>query len=313
MKKILIILLFLQNISCSQNVDLRNLTLNSDVILFVESKDVEYFSKTLNDHYNKSLLIVNSFQKIIKDNKRIKFLKKEIFVPKEENDFYDDDKLNGGGCMAINMEVAEPDKKYYQILFIKKKKQQLELLARFWRKDFEWEDLILKIEDVKPIEDAKTLQESYEKSIDYYLKYDEMPDYEFIFYYQNKKILNSDSLKLTEKQLIFAKERFLNGNERNYDLIRNTYPNEISSYYIKKMKKISQTEDEEEISFFDFQEAFERATQTGFMDDSEMGKLKDKLTKECVFEHYKFHEITFEEKQKIMKTLIENAENKNYR
>lgn len=295
----------MQNIAYSQGVDLRNLTLQSDVILFVESEDIQHSGKMINDHFNYGTLQVNSFQKVIKNKTNIKFLKKEIFVPTEGNDFYDDKRVNGGGCLEIVGDPIEPNKKYYQILFIKNEKKRFVLLAYIWRKDFEWEELIKKIEDVKPIENAKSIQECYEKSIDYYLKYDEMPDYFFRAYYKNKKILNSDSLKLNEKQLLFAKEKFLNGNERNYELIWGKFPKEISSYYITKMKKISQIENVEEISFYDFQEAYERATQTNFMDDSEMGKLKNKL--------FGNDEAVLEEKQKIMKKLIENAENKNYR
>ncbi|MCD1118453.1 hypothetical protein [Chryseobacterium turcicum] len=304
MKILLFTLLLFQNFTYSQRVDLRKLTLNSNIILFVERNDFDYYSKIKNDHFSENKIKIKSTQQILKNNVTENFLNTYIPVPKEGNDFYDNGRINGEDFMGVG-EIAEPNKKYYSILFLKKQKSKLILLAHINRSDFDWKELIKKINDIQEIENTTSQKETYKKNIDYYLKYDDYPSYEFIEYYKNINILKSDSLVLDNNQLIVAKEKFLNGIERYYDLVWNKFPKEISKYYIQKMKKISQTENEEEISFYDFQEAYERATHTGFMDDSEMGKLKNKL--------FGNDEAIFEEKQKIMKTLIENAENKNYR
>ncbi|MDI9312153.1 MAG: hypothetical protein QM535_18205 [Limnohabitans sp.] len=302
-KLILAILLSLQNFAYSQRVDLRKLTLNSNIILFVERNDYDYYLKPINDHFSESEIKIKSTQQILKNNINKKFLNKYIYIPLEGNDFYDNGKINGEDFMGI-AEISEPNKKYYSILFLKKKKSKLVLFAHISRTDFDWKNLIKKINDIQKIEYITSKKETYKKSIDYYLKYNDYPSSEFINYYKSINILKSDSLELDNDQLIIVKEKFLNGIEIYYNLISEKFPKEVSKYYVQKMKKISETENIEEISFYDFTEAYERATQTGFMDESEMGKLKNKLTDD--------YELIFEEKQKIMKMLIENAEKKNY-
>ena len=130
-------LLFLQFPAHSQNVDLRNLTLNSDVILFVEMVDYEYSTQFVNDHFSKTYIKIKNYPKILKNNTDIKFINKEIYCPKESNDFYDNAKIAGGGCIGIG-EPTEPNKKYYSILFLRKDKKQLILLAHFSRSNYEW-------------------------------------------------------------------------------------------------------------------------------------------------------------------------------
>jgi hypothetical protein len=133
------------------------------------------------------------------------------------------------------------------------------------------------------------------------LKCKDLPNDDFIKYYKQAKILKSDTLALTEKQLILAKDNFLEGNERYYELILKKFPEEVKQFYINKMKSLLNQNEEEYFSAYEFNEAYERATNTNFMDDSEMGKLKDKLN----------DEIDFKEKMKIMQALIQNAEQEN--
>lgn len=301
MKKIFFTFFVLfQSVLHSQNIDLRNLTMNSNLILFVELSDFDYGNKYINDHYKTGFIKVNNYEEIIKNDSNIKFIDKEIYWPQNENDYYETNQINGGGCMGIG-EAIDSNRKYYSILFFKKEKKKLTLLAHLWRSDFDWKNIIKKIKEVKEIENAKSPEERYQKSIDYYLKCKDLPNDDFIKYYKQAKILKSDTLTLTEKQLILAKDNFLEGNERYYELILKKFPEEVKQFYINKMKSLLNQNEEEYFSAYEFNEAYERATNTNFMDDSEMGKLKDKLN----------DEIDFKEKMKIMQALIQNAEQEN--
>lgn len=298
MKKIFFtIFILIQSVIHSQSIDLRNLTMNSDLILFVEYSDFDYGNKYINDHFKAGYIKVNNYEEIIKNDSNIKFIDKEIFCPQSENDYYDSDMMNGGSCGLG--EILDANRKYYCILFFKKEKKKLTLLANLSKSDSDWKSIIEKIKDVKEIENLKSPEERYGKSIDYYLKYDDLPRYDFINYYRQVKVLKSDTLVLTEKQLILAKDNFLKGNESYYELISKKFPKEVKQFYINKMKVIlSKNEDDEYFSSYDFTEAYERATNTGFMDNSVMGKQKEKLT----------YETTLEERIVIMQALIQNAE-----
>ncbi|KFF06620.1 hypothetical protein [Flavobacterium reichenbachii] len=297
MKKIFFALFILiQSVIHSQNIDLRNLTMNSNLILFVESSDFDYGNKYINDHSKAGFIKVNNYEEILKNDSNIKFIDKEIFCPQSENDYYDSNMINGGGCMGI-AESIDSNRKYYGILFFKKEKKKLTLLAHLFKSDFDWKNIIEKIKKVKEIEKSKSPEERYEKSIDYYLKCKDLPNSDFINYYRQVKFLKSDTLVLTEKQLILAKDNFLEGNERYYELISKKFPEEVKQFYINKMKGFLNQNEDEYFSSYDFSEAYERATNTNFMDDSVIGKLKGKLS----------DEITPKERIGIIQTLIQNA------
>lgn len=285
----------------SQDVDLRDLTLKSDVVILVELHDFAFSTRWISDYFTERYLTIKSCQKVLKNKSAIKFANKEIYCPEEGNDFYYNTKVNGGDCTGIG-EALEVGKKYYSILFLKKEKKKLVLLTYIWRSNTDWDYLSAKINDVKIIEDAKLPDEVYEKSLDYYLKYDSYPSSDFVDYYRHIKILETDTLKLNSKQLLVVREKFKAGNERYYDLIKNKYPKEVTKYYLEKMEKLSTKENVDDISFYDFEEAYERATQTDYNDSSELGKLKDQLTD---------YQLSFEEKQEIMKKLIENVYKEN--
>ncbi|MDQ5930397.1 MAG: hypothetical protein QG594_2185 [Bacteroidota bacterium] len=298
MKKIFITLFVLiKSVLHSQNIDLRNLTMNSNLILFVEYSDFNYGNKYINDHSKAGYIKINNYEEIIKNDSNIKFIDKEIYSPQNENDYYNNDKINGADCLGI-LEATDSNRKYYSILFFKKEKKKLTLLVHLYKSDFDWKNIIEKIKEVTKIEDSKSPEERYKKSIDYYLKCKDLPNDDFINYYRQVKVLKSDTLAFTEKQLILAKDIFLEGNETFYELISKKFPKETRQFYIDKMKGfLSQNEDEYFSSYY-FNEAYERATNTNFMDDSEMGKLKDKLT----------NEMPLKERIETIQTLIQNAE-----
>lgn len=298
MKKIFFtFFVLLQSMLNSQNIDLRNVTMNSNLILLVELSDFDYGNKHINDHFKVRFIKVNNYEEIIKNDSNIKFIDKEIFSPQSNNDYYESNQINGGGCMGIG-EGIESNRKYYSILFFKKEKKKLTLLAHLWRSDFDWKNIIKEIKEVQKIEDSKSPEERYQKSIDYYLKFKDLPDSDFISYYKEAKVLKSDTLVLTEKQLIQAKDNFLDGDERYYELVSDKFPEEVKLFYINKMKNFLSQKEEDYFSYYDFKEAYEKVTNTNFMDDSEMGKLKEKLN----------DEIPFKERIQIMQTLIEYAE-----
>lgn len=298
MKQLILLFVLIQQFTYAQNVDLRKLTLNSDIILLVDKNDITYETKPVNDHFSENYITIKATQHIIKNNSKNKFINKKVYDPKNENDFFDDDKINSGPCLLVP-KILEINRKYYSIVFLKKHKKQLTVLAKIHKTDYDWDEVTRKIYDVLELEKLKTNQEIYQKSIDYFLKHNELPDDNFIDYYKSVSILKSDSLLLTQQQTILVKEKFLNGFELFYDLVKNKFPKEVKSYYINKMKEISDTKNLEDISFYDFEEAYERATNTDYMDDSENGVLKESLTES----------EENNEKQKIMKILIEAAEN----
>jgi len=216
---------------------------------------------------------------------------------------YNDSELNEGGCDVLGDIIELQQKKYYSLIFLERKSNNLGVLAHIWRKDFNYETIIQKINEIQKLDKIKSLKERYEKTLDYYLEYDEIRTWsdefkDFIWYYKRKKILQTDELILTEKQLKVALQKFLDGNELSYyDFVKEKYPKEVRAYYLKKMQAFQKIENENEIDFYNFKEAYERATDTYFMDRSELGVLKDKLT----------DDIPFDEKQKIMMTLIDDA------
>ena len=279
--------------------------MDSDVIIYVELNDFEASYKNINDHFSESYLKIKSYQKVVKNDSNINFINKEIFEPTGGNDFYNNSELNEGGCNALG-DLIEPKRKYYSLIFLKKNRKKLNVLAHIWRKDFDYENIILKITEIQKLDKIKSLKERYQKTLDYYLKYEEIRTWsdefkDFIWFYKSQKILPTDDLILTDKQLDIAKEKFLQGEELYYyDFIKDKFPKEVRKYYLKKMEAFQKIENEDDISFYDFQEAYERATNIGFMDKSELGILKDKLT----------DDISFEEKQKIMQTLIDDAKTK---
>jgi len=301
--KLILINIFVSIFFNAQRVDLRKLVMNSDVIVYVERNDFETSIENINDHFSKSYLKIKSYQKIIKNDSDIKFVHKDIYEPTGKNDFYNDSELNEGGCDVLGDIIELQQKKYYSLIFLERKSNNLVVLAHIWRKDFNYETIIQKINEIQKLDKIKSLKERYEKTLDYYLEYDEIHTWsaefkDFIWYYKRKKILQTDELILTEKQLKVALQKFLDGNELSYyDFVKDKYPKEVRAYYLKKMQAFQKIENENEIDFYNFKEAYERATNTYFMDRSELGVLKDKLT----------DDISFDEKQKIMMTLIDDA------
>lgn len=196
----------------------------------------------------------------------------------------------------------EPGKQYFSILFLKEDRGRLTVLAHITHANGDdWPGLMEKIAAIRTLEGIRSPQEAYTRSVDYFLRYDDLSwywDHAFRDYYRKAGLLKDDEkLRLTEGQTQLMKEKFLQGEELYYDQIAERFPREVRAYFIEKMKKL-QADKEEDFSAYDFKEAYERATQTDFMDGSELGLLKNSL----------YSEAPFPEKQKIMQQLITAAE-----
>lgn len=289
----------------SQPYDLRNIVLNSDFIIVVETEQEKISTKPINDFYYERSVTFSNIDKVIKQNGKINFLNQSIFYPKEGNDFFKDD--------IYGIAVPPPPKyidivdiiyqKYYSIYFLKKDKQK-KLYVLSSLNDLSLSDKnnrITQIEEILKLEQYKNPQERYEKTMDYFIQNNFYPDDNFLAYYQSIGILKSHHPVLTEKQLSTIKERLVQGEMLKYtfeEILSEKYPEQLKDFHLKRMINIRDSADY--TSTYEFELSYETITNTRYSQDEPMIEyLKNKLYDSNVGN---------EERQKIMDILIENAQ-----
>lgn len=283
----------------SQLYDLRNIVLNSDFIIVVETEQAKISTKRINDFYYESSVTFSNIDKVIKQNGKINFLNQSIFYPKEGNNFF----MPHSICGIVAPSPFDINQKYYSIYFLKKDKQKklYVLSSTYYLSLSDKNNRITQIEEILKLEQYKNLQERYEKTMDYFIQNNIYPNNNFLAYYQSIGILKSHRPVLTEKQLSTIKERFVQGKITQYifgDILLEKYPEQIKDFHLKRMISIRDSADY--TSTYEFKSSYETITNTRYSQDEPMIEyLKNKLYDSNVGN---------EEKQKIMDILIENAQ-----
>lgn len=283
----------------SQPYDLRNIVLNSDFIIVVETEQKKISTKPINDFYYERSVTFSNIDKVIKQNGKINFLNQSIFYPIEGNDFF----MPHAICGIAAPPPFDINQKYYSIYFLKKDKQKkLNVLSStYYLSLSDKNDRITQIEEILKLEQYKNPQERYEKTMDYFIQNNINPNDNFLAYYQSIGILKSHHPVLTEKQLSTIKERLVQGEMLKYtfeEILSEKYPKQIKDFHLKRMINIRDSADY--TSTYEFELSYETITNTRYSQDEPMIEyLKNKLYDSNVGN---------EERQKIMDILIENAQ-----
>lgn len=283
----------------SQFYDLRNIVLNSDFIIVVETEQEKISTKPINDFYYERSVTFSNIDKVIKQNGKINFLNQSIFYPIEGNDFF----MPHAICGIAAPPPFDINQKYYSIYFLKKDKQKklYVLSSTYYLSLSDKNDRILRIEEILKLEQYKNPQERYEKTMDYFIQNNINPNDNFLAYYQSIGLLKSHHPVLTEKQLSTIKERLVQGEILKYtfeEILSEKYPKQIKDFHLKRMINIRDSADY--TSTYEFELSYETITNTRYSQDEPMIEyLKNKLYDSNVGN---------EERQKIMDILIENAQ-----
>ncbi len=213
---------------------LRRAILKSDVILAgYEKSTINY----INDYTQEEALSIVQLDSIILNTSGFKPDAK-MKVPQAFDNyplFWGDDGIYGVSIVS----VKDVDFRYSNLLFFRKDGKQYQLIGRIGT--LKWNDIlryyIPTIHELKEIDKLKDLNVRYSRTIDWYIANNDYPDSYVMGFYEQKGVIG-DTLRLTEKQLQLAKEKFLKGNEKLLPFIEDTFKPEIKAYYLNKLKKI---------------------------------------------------------------------------
>lgn len=219
MKSIVILLFMLPVISrtYAQHVDLYKLTMQSDVILFVEDKNETETVEYPNDYTAQHYLTINKIDSLIKDRHHAGQAGKKIRMLTEGEDYYNEYRINCGenymGCGFF----LEQGKKFYQIHFIQKQEAGYAVIASLWY-DFDWDNVIACIQSVIEIENEVDPVQRFFKSTNWYERNNLRPNPGFITYHRQRgltgdeleQLLQADAIRITIDDNVSAHSIFLN-------------------------------------------------------------------------------------------------------
>ncbi|MCC8034797.1 MAG: hypothetical protein LIO77_02545 [Rikenellaceae bacterium] len=112
------------------------------------------------------------------------------------------------------------------------------------------------IEKFLPITRIGDPEDRYAKTIDWYIECNGYPDDDFFAFYKEMGII-TDSIYLSESQSARAREKFMHGSEKLLPFIREDFPADVYSYYLKKMREIRNKRNPEWRDWYDFTRCIE--------------------------------------------------------
>ncbi|MEO5911331.1 MAG: hypothetical protein ABIP95_10610 [Pelobium sp.] len=304
MRKIYLIisLLFTCLMTYSQSFDVRKITLKSDVILFCDQKNVIDSNKIINDYTSNYFYKITAVDTLIKNKTGFDFKKAEIRVATQDEDYL----VNVSSCAPPIAYPIEPDKNYYEILFLQKIGKQYQIIGLVINNDARavWQKLIDDIKSVASLENIKYPKKRYSKTIDWFIANGINPTADFLTYYKQNGVLKTDTAELTEQQLANALTNFLAEKTALLPLIAKKYPEVVRDHYLNKLKSIYGTADEYSYSdCSDFQDAI-RILTNNFNDDyNDINLIANNLLDS---------ELSYYEKGNIMSALIKVVEKGDY-
>ncbi|MCD8072775.1 MAG: hypothetical protein LUE10_06350 [Alistipes sp.] len=133
------------------------------------------------------------------------------------------------------------------------------------------------IEDFLPIVRINDPGERYTRTIEWYIRWNDYPDEDFLAYYKEKGLI-SDSTILSEAQSANARLKFMQGKEGLLRFIEQDFPADVYSYYLNKMRRIRNKRNHEFRDKYDFTRCINSVMS---LDYSSMDYfLKQQLTKD---------------------------------
>jgi hypothetical protein len=302
MKRIIILvaLTFTQILTFAQgNKNLRKVILKSDLIIETDAYNIENSSS--NDFTSKmyvQIKKIDATNSIVYKNK-LPSVPKKLSLRKynDDEDFYSDFLVNQEcGCLG---KAYEPGKVYSDLFFIRKEKNEYQILMHFHSLTSEQVEAYKKqIESINIFENVKNEEERFTKTLDWFIDNGLMSDYDFLDYYKQKGI-TKDSIQYSEKQYQNAFQKFKTGNENLLPIVRERYFEEVKQYYIEKMEAVVQIQKPEFGNYYDFGKAFVNIIGENGLDyDSADYILYNALTSD---------KFDFYDKYRIMNHLIEVA------
>ncbi|MGE8552776.1 MAG: hypothetical protein ACN6OB_02425 [Chryseobacterium jejuense] len=156
---IIIFCMFGLNMFYSQtSIPLYKMSMNSDAVLIVESRDYQQITKQESEYYTSTLVKLKNIKNVLKNKHNQNFKNSVNFIETDNNDFFLN--VNGENCSGIGY-TLEKDKKYYNILFLKKKNKNYFIIGRLWNNIVEndlsfFEKNINIINEISKIKDVKS-------------------------------------------------------------------------------------------------------------------------------------------------------------
>lgn len=301
--KLLLILLALPFFGNAQMQNLRKAILKSDLIISINDYRIETIR--INDFTSKQYINIDKINegnsRIYKNN--LGSVPKKLSLRKFEDgeDFYSDLITNGGGCLIMPTKDGEQGKRYHDLFFIKKEKNEYQIVANF--QNLEWEQLQKfeqQIKSLASVEKMKDEKKRYQKSLDWFIVNGLMPDEDFVDYYTEKHLIK-DSIKYSENQYTKALQEFESGKEELLPMVREKYFDKVKVYYLQKMEDILKLPKRDYKNYSYFVDLVNNITNT-FNNNSESADyIMNYALNNDKFEEY--------EKHHIMQHLIEVVKN----
>lgn len=299
--KLLLILLALPFFGNAQMQNLRKAILKSDLIISINNYRIDTIH--INDFTSKQYINID---KINEENSRIYknnlgSVPKKLSLRKLEDgeDFYSDDNINQSCACAIK--ALEQGKVYSDLFFIKKEKNEYQIVANF--QNLEWEQLQKfeqQIKSLASVEKMKDEKERYQKSLDWFIVNGLMPDEDFVDYYTEKHLIK-DSVKYSENQYTKALQEFESGKEELLPMVREKYFDKVKVYYLQKMEDILKLPKRDYENYYDFVDLVNNITNTFNSNSESADYIMNYALNNDKFEEY--------EKHHIMQHLIEVVKN----
>lgn len=294
--KFILIFLALSFLGNAQSQNLRKAILKSDLIISF-------------NHYQQDTLWVNDFTskvyiKMDPINEQNSWIYKNNLgsVPKklslrkmvDGEDFYSYLITDRNACLLRDLEGG---KTYHDLFFIKKDKKEYKIVALY--QSLEWEQLKKyeqQIKSLASIEKVKNENESYQKSLDWFIENGLMPDDDFVDYYTKKQLIK-ESIVYTENQYAKAVQEFKSGKEELFPMLHKKYFGDVKMYYLQKMEEIVRISERDFYDYRAFSEAVEKVTNNFDNNTESVNYLLNNSLTGDKFESY--------EKTDIMKHLME--------
>lgn len=141
------------------SIPLYKMSMNSDAVLIVEANNYQQITRQVNEYYTSTLGKIKDIDKVLKNKHNQNFKNSLNFIETDNNDFFLN--VNGENCSGIGY-TLEKDKKYYNILFLKKKNKNYFIIGRLWNNIVE-NDLSFFEKNINIINDISKIKETKSK------------------------------------------------------------------------------------------------------------------------------------------------------
>ncbi len=260
MKILFNISIFLVTINCySQNLNFRKAILKSDLI--VSSSYFRFDTISSNDFSKKTFVTIDSTDYVLRNNQSA--LPKKIIARyfQDDEDYFSDLIISGGGCVMNANEVHNVGQSYADVFFMKKTGKEYQVLMALRSIDNDkYNQIQNQVKTISKFEKVKTEKERFEKTLDWFIENGLEPDIDFISFYKQKNII-VDNIVYSETQIKNALEKFLNGKEELLPIVRIKHFDEVKKYYIEILQSLINKQELDWRDYYKFSDSINNLTQ----------------------------------------------------